>query len=46
VRRLVLTHFSQRHADTGRYLDEAGEVFAGDFVVAEVLAQVPVPRRS
>jgi ribonuclease Z len=46
VRRLVLTHFSRRYADTGRYLDEAGEVFASDIVVAEDLARVPVPRRS
>ena len=45
VRRLVLTHFSQRYANTARYLDEAAEVFAGDIVVAEDLARVPVPRR-
>jgi ribonuclease Z len=46
VRRLVLTHFSQRYLDTARYLDEAAEAFAGDIVVAEGLARVPVPRRS
>ena len=45
VRRLVLTHFSPRYADTTRYLDEAAEVFAGDIVVAEDLARVPVPKR-
>ena len=46
VRRHVLTHFSQRYLDTARYLDEAAEAFAGDTVVAEDLARVPVPRRS
>ena len=46
VRRLVLTHFSQRYVDTVRFLDEAAEVFAGDIVIAEDLARVPVPRRS
>ena len=46
VRRLVLTHFSQRYVDTFRFLDEAAEVFAGDIVIAEDLARVPVPRRS
>ena len=46
VRRLVLTHFSQRYVDTARHLDEAAEVFAGDIVIAEDLATVPVPRRS
>lgn len=45
VRRLVLSHFSQRYADQGRYLDEAAEVFGGDIVVAEDLARVPVPKR-
>lgn len=45
VRRLVLTHFSQRYPDTARHLEEAAQVFAGDIVVAEDLTRVPVPRR-
>src|SRR5205823_1037941 len=30
VRRLVLTHFSQRYLDASRYHDEAAEVFDGE----------------
>jgi ribonuclease Z len=46
VRRLVLTHFSQRYPEAGqRYRDEAGEVYTGDLVVAEDLMRIPVPRR-
>ncbi|MGY1641699.1 ribonuclease Z [Geodermatophilus sp. SYSU D00703] len=45
VRRLVLTHFSQRYPDPDRYRDEAAAVFDGDLVVAEDLQTVPVPRR-
>jgi ribonuclease Z len=45
VRRLVLTHFSQRYPDPARFADEAAAVFTGDLVVAEDLATVPVPRR-
>lgn len=46
VRRLVLTHFSQRYTDAAqRYRDEAGEVYTGDLVVAEDLMRIPVPRR-
>lgn len=45
VRRLVLTHFSQRYADATRFRDEAAEVFGGDLVVAEDLMRVPVPAR-
>ncbi|MDF2825246.1 MAG: RNAse [Mycobacterium sp.] len=44
VRRLVLTHFSQRYPDTLRHRDEAREVFDGDMVIAEDLMRVPVPR--
>jgi len=44
VRRLVLTHFSQRYPDSRRYRDQAAEVFDGDLVVAEDLARIPVPR--
>ena len=44
VRRLVLTHFSQRYTDSQRYRDEAAEVF-DDLVIAEDLARVPAPKR-
>ncbi|MDV3126950.1 ribonuclease Z [Mycobacterium sp. 21AC1] len=46
VRRLVLTHFSQRYPNTGRHRDEAAAVFDGDIVMAEDLARIPVPRRG
>ncbi|GGM80467.1 ribonuclease Z [Longimycelium tulufanense] len=45
VRRLVLTHFSQRYDDPVRFHDEAAEVFDGDIVVATDLARIPVPAR-
>jgi ribonuclease Z len=45
VRRLVLTHFSQRYADTSRHRDEAAEQFGGELIVAEDLARIPVPHR-
>lgn len=45
VRRLVLTHFSQRYPDLDRFAAEAREYFAGDLVVAEDLTTVPVPPR-
>jgi ribonuclease Z len=45
VRRLVLTHFSQRYPDPARYRDEAAAVFDGDLVVARDLQTVPVPPR-
>jgi ribonuclease Z len=45
VRRLVLTHFSQRYPEPDRFAEEAGEVFGGDVVVAVDLERVPVPRR-
>jgi ribonuclease Z len=45
VRRLVLTHFSQRYPDPQRFAAEAREHFAGDLVVAEDLLRVPVPAR-
>lgn len=45
VRRLVLTHLSQRYDDPRRFYDEAAEVFDGEIVVAEDLARVPVPPR-
>lgn len=45
VRTLVLTHFSQRYADSTRFLDEARAEFDGDIVLAEDLMTVPVPPR-
>jgi ribonuclease Z len=45
VRRLVLTHFSQRYRDPARFAEEVRAVFDGDVVVAEDLQVVPVPRR-
>jgi ribonuclease Z len=44
ARRLVLTHFSQRHPDPDSYLEEARAVFE-DVVVASDLDVVPVPPR-
>jgi ribonuclease Z len=46
VRRLVLTHFSQRYDDPGLFRDEAGAVFDGEIVVAADLQTVPVPPRA
>jgi ribonuclease Z len=46
VRRLVLTHFSQRYPDPARFLDEARTEFDGDIVIAEDLLRVPVPARA
>jgi ribonuclease Z len=45
VRRLVLTHFSQRYTDPARFAAEAAEVFDGEVVVAEDLARIPLPSR-
>jgi ribonuclease Z len=45
VRRLVLTHFSQRYPDPRRYAEEAATVYHGDLVVAADLDRVPVPPR-
>ncbi len=46
VRRLVLTHFSQRYADPRRFEDEARAEYGGDLVVAADLQRVPVPARA
>jgi len=46
VRRLVLTHFSQRYDDPGAFHAEAAKYFDGDIVIAEDLSRVPVPRRG
>lgn len=45
VRRLVLTHFSQRYPDMRGHHDEARAVFDGDLVLAEDLARVKMPPR-
>lgn len=45
VRRLVLTHFSQRYTDAARHRDQAAAEFGGDIVVAEDLCRIPVPNR-
>ncbi|WP_203882675.1 ribonuclease Z [Planotetraspora kaengkrachanensis] len=47
VRRLVLTHFSERYsfADEPRFVGEAAKEFAGEIVAARDLSRVPVPRR-
>ncbi|RKT52035.1 ribonuclease Z [Saccharothrix australiensis] len=45
VRKLVLTHFSQRYADPARFHAEAAEVFDGEIVVAADLDRVAVPKR-
>lgn len=45
VRRLVLTHFSQRYSDPRRFHDEARAHFDGDLIIAEDLAVVQLPPR-
>ncbi len=46
VRKLVLTHFSQRYPDPTRFQAEAAEVFDGEVVVARDLQRIPVPKRG
>jgi ribonuclease Z len=46
VRRLVLTHFSQRYPDPDAFAREAEAVFDGDLVVAADLMRVAVPPRG
>ena len=46
VRRLVLTHFSQRYPDPAQFAGEARKIYDGDLVVAEDLQVVPVPARA
>jgi ribonuclease Z len=45
VRRLVLTHFSQRYDDPAAFGAEAARYFNGDIIIAADLCRVPVPRR-
>ena len=48
VRRLVLTHFSERYraADQPRFVEEAAAAYDGEIVLARDLDRVPVPRRD
>jgi ribonuclease Z len=47
VRRLVLTHFSERYTaeDEGRFTEEAARAYDGDIVLAKDLDRVPMPSR-
>jgi ribonuclease Z len=45
VRRLVLTHFSQRYDDLTAFEREAAAHFDGEIVIARDLDRVPVPSR-
>jgi len=45
VRRLVLTHFSQRYTEPDCFHEEAAAEFDGEIVVAADLTRVPVPTR-
>jgi ribonuclease Z len=46
VRKLVLTHFSQRYEDPAEFHAEAANEFSGEIVIAKDLDRVPVPKRS
>jgi ribonuclease Z len=45
VRKLVLTHFSQRYPDSSVFGEEAAKHFDGEIVVASDLARIPFPPR-
>jgi ribonuclease Z len=45
VRRLVLTHFSQRYPEPERFGDEAASAFGGEIMVAADLDHIAVPPR-
>ncbi|MQY03929.1 ribonuclease Z [Actinomadura macrotermitis] len=47
VRRLVLTHFSERYQaeDEPRFVEQAAAAFGGDIVLVHDLDRVPMPRR-
>jgi ribonuclease Z len=45
VRKLVLTHFSQRYTDPAPFYEEAAAEFSGEIVVAADLMRIPVPAR-
>ena len=46
VRKLVLTHFSQRYLEPERFHDEAAAEFSGEIVVAADLTRTAVPSRG
>ncbi|SEQ35354.1 RNAse Z [Lentzea xinjiangensis] len=46
VRKLVLTHFSQRYDDPAEFHAEAAREFDGEIVIAKDLDRVPVPKRA
>jgi ribonuclease Z len=46
VRKLVLTHFSQRYEDPAEFHAEAAAEFDGEIVIAKDLDRVPVPKRA
>lgn len=45
VRKLVLTHFSQRYLEPERFYEEAAAEFSGEIVVASDLSRLSVPAR-
>ncbi|MCP2322524.1 ribonuclease Z [Hamadaea flava] len=45
VRKLVLTHFSQRYTEPRAFAEEAAQAFSGEIVVAEDLTRIPLPPR-
>ncbi len=45
VRKLVLTHFSQRYLEPERFHEEAAAEFSGEIVVASDLSRTAVPSR-
>jgi ribonuclease Z len=45
VRRLLLTHFSQRYADISPFAEEAAAQFSGDVVLGSDLTRVALPPR-
>ncbi|MFI6100899.1 ribonuclease Z [Lentzea sp. NPDC051213] len=46
VRKLVLTHFSQRYEDPAEFQAEAANEFDGEIVIAKDLDRVQVPKRA
>jgi ribonuclease Z len=46
VRKLVLTHFSQRYTEPGRFFEVAAAEFSGEIVVAADLIRTAVPPRA
>lgn len=46
VRKLVLTHFSQRYDDPDAFRREAAAEFDGDLVIASDLTRTSVPSRA